>query len=512
MKRFLPIIIASSLIKLALVWTGVCERSLLADDAYYYFTIARNMAHGMGPTFDGISLTNGFHPLWQFLVVPCFLPPGLWLPIHLALTITVLFDVLSCLLIVDIVRRVTLSDPAAVTACMLWSFFPWTLLGLRGMESSLSALMVLLSMRLTLKAVTSSFTTKSSVASGVALALAGLARTDNLPCLALATLGAVLSSAGRDLRRRAWRWWLWQGGVASVLVCPWFAWNWREFGMLVQVSGLVKLHTHGVFGTLPDWQDSLSGDLHVFFHRLLAPILVPMRFLLAEEFHATTLTPLMTLVVAGLFLVPISLGMNHLVRNRATRPVFAFSGVWLLMHVFLFSFLWSSYAPWYALVPMALLIILMTASISVGASPHGRLPRLMTPAFLAVAVAIYAAPLLRRAWGTTTPEKRFGARLSTAAALTPEPVIGAFNAGALGYTARSRYGIAVVNLDGLVNNRVYEALKAHRYVEYVISTVDIMFEDPKRASALISAADVRRLDDHYRLHDDHLWHRVRMDR
>ena len=37
-----------------------------APDAFYYLTIARNLArHGL-PAFDGEHATNGFHPLWQF--------------------------------------------------------------------------------------------------------------------------------------------------------------------------------------------------------------------------------------------------------------------------------------------------------------------------------------------------------------------------------------------------------------------------------------------------------------
>ena len=46
--------------------------SLTFDDAFYYFGIARNVAHGHGSTFDGIDLTNGYHPLWMLLAVPVY--------------------------------------------------------------------------------------------------------------------------------------------------------------------------------------------------------------------------------------------------------------------------------------------------------------------------------------------------------------------------------------------------------------------------------------------------------
>jgi hypothetical protein len=40
------------------------------DDFYYYALIARSLADGDGSTFNGIVETNGYQPLWQFLLVP----------------------------------------------------------------------------------------------------------------------------------------------------------------------------------------------------------------------------------------------------------------------------------------------------------------------------------------------------------------------------------------------------------------------------------------------------------
>ncbi len=46
--------------------------SLFVDDAYYYFGIARHIVAGDGSTFDGISHTNGYHPLWLVVLLPVF--------------------------------------------------------------------------------------------------------------------------------------------------------------------------------------------------------------------------------------------------------------------------------------------------------------------------------------------------------------------------------------------------------------------------------------------------------
>jgi hypothetical protein len=44
-----------------------------ADDAFYYFKIAQNIVNAHTVTFDGQSVTNGFHPLWLVVITPLFL-------------------------------------------------------------------------------------------------------------------------------------------------------------------------------------------------------------------------------------------------------------------------------------------------------------------------------------------------------------------------------------------------------------------------------------------------------
>lgn len=40
----------------------------MVDDAWFYLQIGRNLALGHGSTFDGTTFTNGYHPLWGWLV------------------------------------------------------------------------------------------------------------------------------------------------------------------------------------------------------------------------------------------------------------------------------------------------------------------------------------------------------------------------------------------------------------------------------------------------------------
>ncbi len=48
-------------------------RDVNKDDTFYYFQIAYNLASGNFSTFDGgITRTNGYHPLWMFLITPFY--------------------------------------------------------------------------------------------------------------------------------------------------------------------------------------------------------------------------------------------------------------------------------------------------------------------------------------------------------------------------------------------------------------------------------------------------------
>lgn len=44
-------------------------RRFISDDIYFYLEIARNLAQGKGQTFNEIYSTNGFHPLWLYLLM-----------------------------------------------------------------------------------------------------------------------------------------------------------------------------------------------------------------------------------------------------------------------------------------------------------------------------------------------------------------------------------------------------------------------------------------------------------
>ena len=72
--------------------------ALTADDGYYYFVVARNIVqHGMS-SFDGHSLTNGYHPLWMVVLILQYLIVGDSIYITNAIEVALVSAALYCLL------------------------------------------------------------------------------------------------------------------------------------------------------------------------------------------------------------------------------------------------------------------------------------------------------------------------------------------------------------------------------------------------------------------------------
>jgi len=59
----------------------------IADDAFYYFIVARNLAESGRSSFDGQVLTNGYHPLWQFWLAVQYWLVGSSIPVTLAVQV-----------------------------------------------------------------------------------------------------------------------------------------------------------------------------------------------------------------------------------------------------------------------------------------------------------------------------------------------------------------------------------------------------------------------------------------
>ncbi|MFN8382431.1 MAG: hypothetical protein U0V02_10845 [Anaerolineales bacterium] len=93
------------------------------DDAYYYFKVAQNITEGHGSTFDGINLSNGYHPLWMIVCIPIFALArfDLILPLRILLMVMAIFQSASAVLIYRLVKN-HLSEAVAIAAASFWAF------------------------------------------------------------------------------------------------------------------------------------------------------------------------------------------------------------------------------------------------------------------------------------------------------------------------------------------------------------------------------------------------------
>ena len=117
------------------------------DDAFYYFVPARNIAQGLGVTFDGITTTNGFHPLWLLVNVPVFalFKADPIQPLRVVVMLLATLHAGSAVLLYRLLKR-SVGTPAAQIAALFWAFSPsiHSLTAKGGIESGLNAFFLLL--------------------------------------------------------------------------------------------------------------------------------------------------------------------------------------------------------------------------------------------------------------------------------------------------------------------------------------------------------------------------------
>jgi len=95
----------------------------MRDDAYYYFKVAQNITEGLGSTFDGINMTNGYHPLWMLVCIPIFFFTrfDLILPLRILIMVTAVLNAATAVLIYRLAKN-NLSTAVAMVAASFWAF------------------------------------------------------------------------------------------------------------------------------------------------------------------------------------------------------------------------------------------------------------------------------------------------------------------------------------------------------------------------------------------------------
>jgi hypothetical protein len=94
----------------------------MPDDAFYYLEIGSRLAHGQGFTFDGVHETNGFHPAWQFALVPLARLSSGDALVRAALVLALVCALVAVLLVMRLVARVVGIGPALLGGIVATQF------------------------------------------------------------------------------------------------------------------------------------------------------------------------------------------------------------------------------------------------------------------------------------------------------------------------------------------------------------------------------------------------------
>jgi hypothetical protein len=175
----------------------------LNDDAFYYFKVAVNITSGRGITFDGINVTNGFHPLWMLVNIPIFWLAriNLFLPLRVLILVSSLLSAGTGILLFRFLRRFILPE-IAVAVALIWVFLPdiHSVVAANGLESNISAFMIMLLLYLSSSLIDSKVKNKKTLVLGIIAGVTVLARLDNIFLVALVGLWVIFLETSPSFR------------------------------------------------------------------------------------------------------------------------------------------------------------------------------------------------------------------------------------------------------------------------------------------------------------------------
>ncbi len=223
----------------------LAPRNFPTDDSLFYLQVARHIASGNGSTFDTMTVTNGYHPLWM---APCV--AAAWLSGGDSTVMLRIVFVMQQWLTVGalwLFHRLTLRlgiRSWAAGVPLVGIFF---LTGLYASEAHLNGFCILASL-LMLVRFAGEPTPWNGARLGVSLGATVLARLDNVLLVGAILVGAAIWIASRTPRR------LRSLGVAmmpiSLIVAPYLFWNLATFGHLMPISGAIKTTFPRIYGDL----------------------------------------------------------------------------------------------------------------------------------------------------------------------------------------------------------------------------------------------------------------------
>lgn len=480
-----------------------------SDDGFLYFQVARNLAAGHGFTFDGINPTNGFHPLWLFVLAPVFAlaQVDLLLPLRLLIVVSALLSASSAILLYRILKRYT-SNWIAASVGALWIVLPriHDLTLHAGVEAGVNAFALLLFWHKLIDFKPTQRNMRGLVALGLLGVLAIFARLDNIFVVAFGGLWLwyrLWQPPKRPAKQNPWIWRLQTGltflGPILLLMVLYFVWNFTSFGIATPISGEVKLWWGTLKNTVYGYPVNSIADFAGQFvtddaelgpwSLLTAPLYTGADWLLGTAGQAVSVaTRRAALLAIGGVLAALAAAVTWVEREFLGRAVRGFG----LLPLFLGCFAQISYykiagsvaqQPWYWISEMIFLLLIL--GLFLEAVLLMLASRVTVPKGLPTAISIGTLFFLSffyltfiqtgvRAPGDGSNHFYLQRARWLEANTQPGERVAITGAGNLAYFTQGR---TIINMDGLVNTHEYLlALQSGAGAQYLASSgVDYVF-------------------------------------
>lgn len=484
----------------ALDFPTLARNGFLYDDSFYDFQIARHIAHGDGASFDGTHLTNGFQPLYVWMLVPMYWAAGSneTLPIHGALALSALCTVASAYLLYRLLAR-RVSETAAIVAAALWAFSPIVVRqAANGLETSLAVLMLAATVVFYLEKIRPDdrVERRRLVTLGFLSGLCILARAD-LGFLVLAMCLDFLLVRRSRRAGPAWRRDVAIAGAACLLVClPWMVYGYFAVGSPFPESGRATRFlaiAYAPFFNLGPHSMMTNGPTSTFVAEHLERSIETLKVIpafhpffrgatkLGERLHEARPTEYAADAVGVVMLAAFVfwwLRRRNTTEGRECREFEFLLGFTAMMVVAYSAFVFGVFFFLRYYYP-----VYFVGMIFAGIALHDAIiffqSRSLRVRGLALAgTGVYAVSLLFMGYTSafrSTPVYRFYDAAKWIKTHTDSSdTIGTFQSGAIGYLSGRR----VINLDGKVNREAFAALRAGQLPAYVRTAgIDLVMDN-----------------------------------
>ena len=481
-RWLIAVMIATLAFKIAISFLPVefLLTKTIDEDAFYYFMLSQNIASGNGATFDRVNPTNGFQPLWTWMLVPLYwiFPAFSLQAVTLSLVVLMIFSVATSYFVFRIVEKYTNSS-AGLVAGLFWLLNPFVFfIGLNGMETAMAGWFFGLLIFVYVNLRKGVFEMKDYFLIGITAALAIYSRFDAVLLFIVILFDMMVAQTGNIAEK--FKPAFFTGIIVTLLILPWFVWNYVNFDTIRQVSSVaIPFQHHQWF--LEEYGSYLSGAF-VWREVSYASIAAGIAFMISGfggllpfgmvrySYYFSSLSSILVWGGIGLIILLFIIKTGWKFKGfYAKIKSLNFLLVFSLL-IFLYYPLYHWYLPMRYFYPLLIVISIYFGLLFYYLSWVALKKyhyRTIALGFLGVLVLLSFVQSGREFWsfGRSPWHKEFLDDASWIKANTPpDAVIGAFNAGILGYFSGRR----VVNLDGVINNNAFEAMKGERLGEFML--------------------------------------------